>query len=190
LLLSSWLILNTINPQLTNLAEPDLQEITEELEFEALDEPKNPPCEFAEIYNEVGWQDHCTDIWIPANKTESGFIKQCSIRSYVFYRRRQLTKAPCPEGDLPPNTKCVDGFLLEPCDPEIEHCTTKRGVDYKEGGACVLEIYKDTTWWIFIVEKCGDKLNNPGGASVENLEPLIPHPVEDIECIKLIQIKR
>jgi hypothetical protein len=194
LLLSSWLILNIINPELTVLRTPEFTGLDVDMPYAELDEEKIPVCEWARVYRRTGWQGGTRELVIPDDETESDRIK-FSPRSYIFFRRRIISKTPCNPADPPPAyTECVatgnpemPNALLEECNPSTEHCEERGGVLYKEGGACVLELYFESTWWILPTGGCGDKMGNAGAPAVENMETYIPNPT-DIKCVKLVQI--
>jgi len=198
LLLSSWLILNTINPQLTTLkAKLELVQVTpEELR---LGPTELKPCEFAVLYENTNWDGKSATIKPTPDPVKKWHLGLGNINSYIIYKEREITTLECDPAKPPPeNTLCVknpdttknclkDYCLLEPCNPETEHCLTKDGKYYKAGGACVLEFYYQTTWWIVKTGECGDKMVSIGDPAVGDLTIHLQNP-SDIFCARLIQI--
>jgi len=190
LLLSSWLILTTINPQLTTFkAELELVEITpEKLE---LPRTELKPCEFVHLYENTRWTGDLKEIRPRADEERISPLRQ--VLSYVIYREREITSVECDPAKPPKDTICVrnpkDGkyYLLEPCDPETEHCLSKEGKFYKAGGACILEFYYQTTWWIFPTGGCGDKMISVGAPAIDDLSLHLQNPAQ-IRCVRLTQI--
>jgi hypothetical protein len=194
LLLGSWLILNTINPQLTTLRSR-LELATTTAEEWKLGTSELKPCEFATVYKQPDWQGDHIDIY-----PTDGQVHYENINSYVIYKEREITTVECdPSQPVPTTTICVSNpdinknckkehCLLEPCDPETEHCLEKSGKHYKAGGACVLEFYYQTSWWIIPTGGCGDKMASVGSPAVADLSVHLSNP-KDIYCVRLIQIK-
>jgi hypothetical protein len=199
LLLGSWLILNTINPQLTTFrAKLELVEVSTTTEW-TLGSAELKPCEFAQVFKTKNWEGK------PSKEIEPGLYNEDAVRkiqSYIMYRKRETTTIECDPSQPPPeNTICVKNeepwqkknckkqyCLLEPCDPKIEHCLDRDGKHYKAGGACVLEFYYQTSWWIVKTGGCGDKMASVGAPAVADLSVYLQNP-EDIFCVRLIQIK-
>jgi len=160
LLLSSWLILNTINPELTTLKLPT--------SIEDIPLPDNydpgslniPDCSFALLYTGLRWNGTPTKI-------DPGERRTTSPLSYVIYR--EIEDA-------------------ETCDPDKEHCYPEDEVEktHKAGGACVLELYGKSPWWNPLVT-CGDKVGTLGASAISDLEAY-KESAGTIKCIKLIKI--
>jgi hypothetical protein len=196
LLLGSWLILNAINPQLTTL-KAKLELVTVTPEEWRLGTSELKPCEFATVYKQTDWKGDHRDIY-----PTDGQVHYKNINSYIIYKEREITTVECDPSQPPPeNTICVKNeepwqeknckkqyCLLEPCDPKTEHCLDRDGKHYKAGGACVLEFYYQTSWWIVPTGGCGDKIASVGAPAVADLSVHLQNP-EDIWCVRLIQIK-
>ncbi len=166
LLLSSWLILNTINPELTILRTPDLTKSIPLPSNFKLDAIEVPECSFVKLYVEKNWEGGIFTI-------EPGEIKRnaSSISSYTIYREvtEEREKKQCRE--------------------ESGSCSTfndEIGKYYKPGGACILELHGESPWWS--IAACGDKIGSLGSSSVDNLETY-KESAGGIKCIKLIKIK-
>jgi hypothetical protein len=212
LLLGSWLILNTINPQLTTF-KAKLELVTVKPEEWRLGTPELKPCEFAVLYDQVDWKGN-TKIIKPEEGTVSlgglagglpliGGAGRFNLQSYIIYKPREITTIECdPSQPVPTTTICVKNeepwreknckkkyCLLEPCDPETEHCLdTQEGKHYKAGGACVLEAYYESSWWIFKTGGCGDKMASIGAPAVSDISVHLQNPLE-VKCVRLVQIK-
>jgi hypothetical protein len=202
LLLSSWLILNAINPQLTTF-KAKLELVTVKPEEWRLGTPELKSCEFAILYDQVNWGGNTTTVTSTQNAVNLGKFK---VNSYIIYKEREVTtipctspSPPCPDGEDTIENRCVENpdsqrnckekyCLLEPCDPKTEHCLCKGGKYYKAGGACVLEFYYESSWWIFGTGGCGDKMASIGAPAVSDLSVHLQNPL-DVKCVRLVQIK-
>jgi hypothetical protein len=200
LLLGSWLILNAINPQLTTF-KAKLELVTVTPEEWKLGTSELKPCEFAQVFKTKNWGGIPTKEIIP---TDSPYNEEAvhEIQSYIMYREREITTIECDPSQTPPeNTICVKNedpwqekncrkqyCLLEPCDPKTEHCLDRGEKHYKAGGACVLEFYYQTSWWIVPTGGCGDKIASVGDPAVADLSVHLQNPKE-IWCVRLVQIK-
>jgi len=170
LLLSSWLILNTINPELTTLRTPDITEEIPALKDFRLDSIEVPECSFVKLYVEKDWDPDGEGLvfTIEPGQTKTS---ASSISSYTIYR--EVTEEKEKE-------RCIE---------EFGSCSTfadKIGKYYKPGGACILELHGESPWWS--IAACGDKIGSLGSSSVHDLEPY-QESAGAIKCIKLIKIK-
>jgi len=220
LLLGAWLILNTINPELTKF-KADLHLTRISPPEEGLGKAELTPCEFAYGYKQIDWIGTATKIDITSSPTNFQDLK-----SYVIYRQREITTIKCNPNSPPETTACtkLDGdylcteydkkktetdkkevrkylcvpkdseyYELEPCDTQTEHCcdastTPSCSGYYKAGGACVLEFYYQSSWWVFPTGGCGDKMGSVGASSVADLSAYIPNYASTY-CVRLVEIK-
>ncbi len=191
LLLSSWLILNTINPSLTNLVIPDIEYDMElgESGFKPADLPKGQ-CTKVVFWDEKNFEGGVKEIkefddeansfeltvWVPDPVTRE-LIKRATDfnpKSYIAYREMRTT-----DGE-----KEIDEKL---CKLYQEEEKTKK---YCENGfikddSCVVELYAPSPAWD-IISLCGDKLLSIPGA-VSNIDRMLANPNEDLKCYKVIK---
>jgi len=199
LLLGSWLILNTINPELTKF-KAKLELTTIPPPAETLGTTELTPCEFAYGYKQINWEGKEKKIDISSDPI--GFQ---DLKSYTIYRKREITNLECDPFQPPPeNTICVSNpnlneyckknyCLLEPCDPKTEFCcdsTTDPPCSdgyYKAGGACTLEYYYGASWWIIPLPGCGAKIGSLGAPSIADISAYNPNFAET-KCVRLVKI--
>lgn len=90
LLLASWLILETINPQLTRF-RADLQLVKVEPPLSpALATGTGPPCSFARIFSEINCTASSTFITPEATPRDKGLK---ALNSYIMYKEREMLEA-------------------------------------------------------------------------------------------------
>ncbi len=161
LLFSSWLVLNTINPELTTLKTPT--------SIEKISLPGNfnpgslniPDCSFVEIYTGINFTGTIKEIYPDKSNPTRAFPS-----SYIIYQEIE------------------DG---ETCDPDKEHCYPEiGGYTHKAGGACILELYGPSPWWNPLVN-CGDKIATLGASAISDLNAY-KESAGEIKCVKLIKI--
>ena len=161
LLLASWLILNTLNPQLTKLEVPDYgREFNESIEEEIEDKIKeieeieivtNLPCDCVYFYPEKSYQGEPV---VKGEKEKEGNFDS-SWQSVRFMRKLHETEKKYIEEEieekiekesLPPEEKKK---LFEEILKERYSFYKKVNEDYYvEGGACKLTFYTTTgSWW-------------------------------------------
>lgn len=189
LLLSSWLILNTINPSLTNLTMPSIKYDMEfdEFGFKQADLPKGQ-CVKVVFWEENNFEGGVKEIeefddkensfestvWVPDPITRELIKKATDFnpKSYIAYREMRKI-----EGE-----KEVDEKLCE--------MLYKKDPKYCENGfikddSCIVELYAPSPAWD-ILSVCGDKLISIPGA-VSNIARMLANPNEDLKCYKLIK---
>jgi hypothetical protein len=214
LLLGSWLILNTINPQLTTFkSKLELVEVPTTTEW-LLGSAELKPCEFAVLYDQVNWKGNTMTITPDQGVVNLGGLPgflggggRFNLQSYIIYKERDVTTLPCTSPSPPcldgedtienrcvenpdPQSNCKEKYcLLEPCDPKTEHCLCKDGKYYKAGGACVLEAYYESSWWTIKTGGCGDKMASIGAPAVSDLSVHLQNLAPEIRCVRLVQIK-
>ncbi len=162
LLLSSWLVLNTINPELTTLKTP--------ISIEEIPLPSNfdpgslniPDCIFVEVYTGINFTGTVKPIY-PNKSNPTSIVPS----SYIIYREMEEE---------------------EECDPGKEHCYPEDQVEktHKAGGACILELYGPSPWWNPL-GSCGDKIATLGASAISDLDAY-KESAGEIKCVKLIKI--
>ncbi|HOI60112.1 MAG TPA: pilin [Candidatus Pacearchaeota archaeon] len=190
LLLSSWLILNTINPSLTNLVVPNIEYDMElgESGFKPADLPKGQ-CTKVVFWEEknftgkkreiVNFLDKETPFSFdnaflgPAGEIIK-YVTDFNPKSYIAYREMRTV-----EGE-----KEIDEKLCELYQAEDK---TKL---YCEGGfikddSCIVELYGASPSWD-LINPCGDKLLSIPGA-VGNVDRMLANPNESLDCYKIIK---
>ncbi len=83
LLLSSWLILNTINPELTTFQSlsfdaSDLPDVVAEMDFDSIE---TEPCSYAVVYTEVGFKGNSITVF-PDSEESSIISFAKSVKAY------------------------------------------------------------------------------------------------------------
>ncbi len=165
LLLTSWLILNTINPQLVQIRQ--LPNIWDDRGFLGLEmiEPDGsaPPCDIIVVYPQVDFKGATGENEpIVFTETADANEKKMEIITIVgtndlndhsnpWASARGLIKLTENEKDL-----ITNGRINLPRYNE-------RGVldvngDYKEGGLCMIDLFYTTRKWVVVTDTCGGRL--------------------------------
>ncbi|HBK72340.1 MAG TPA: hypothetical protein DDZ39_11920, partial [Flavobacteriaceae bacterium] len=157
-LLSSYLILNTINPELTTLRPIDFIIDPDDIHLEIVLEPaaKLKPCDFAIVCEGENFDGRCERMK-PGQDDGFSFSGEIGNRGSVAFCRKRRTCDPTaidPATDLP--KVCPAGWewcdvleiYKEPTifedDDEVDICrdnTTLAGVNYMETTGCRMTIY-------------------------------------------------
>jgi hypothetical protein len=164
LLLGSWLILNTINPRITQLTplpplwDTDLLEKGVILTSEQLEEP---PCAFLLLYSETDYGGSETEI-PPGEYKESPDFK--SGKSF-----RKMTES---EKEM----------LEEMENAEITYGREVRG-EFIEGSSCFLTVYEEKKEGLFFPSPCGKVVGTVTGFPIQNFDKFIYE--DEISCYKV-----
>jgi len=188
LLLSSWLILNTINPALTNLTPPSVEY---ENKFDPLDfnsqklpEGQCSVVHFWEEKNFIGEPKERYDFDIVTNFAGLGrfnpaleVFMDLNPKSFIAYRKLITTGEDKQAIEM-------DKALCEAYKKENEkYCT---GTLIKDD-SCIVELYAAGPFWDKLSnDGCGDKLLSIPGA-VKNVDKMLANPTEKLECYKAIK---
>jgi len=162
LLFSSWLILNTINPELTVLRTPEAIEKIPLPNIPGLDILSLSDCSFAETYSGTNFTGRKTRI-----STDKSSPTSATPLSYIIYQ------------------EVTEKEELKRCEEEKDTCLFENNKYYKPGGACILELYGPSPFWSFA--GCGDKIGSLGASVVDSLETY-KESAGSIACVKLIKI--
>ncbi len=161
LLLSSWLILHTINPELTILREikfdPAAVPTVDLVEGELLAQPK--PCVEAILFRGPNFTEE-SRIMKPGARKGIGEIN-FEPRSFKFCRVRE--KINEKEEERHPEDKCGEGLI--------------------EGGACTLQLY-DGGWFFGL--GCGGPVVELAGPRIADIANIMA--VETVKCVELVSI--
>lgn len=196
LLLGSWLILNTINPELTTLHSPDfnLSGLKVPDIIENIDDTKEKPCEFAYLYKAVDWKGKYEKITPEDNaKDVNSWVGKApeSVKSF-----RTLTTITDDDGNITSREMCIKPLNSDKgedyyeictvkqgqtvCEKELKMCVSEGGQQYVEGGACYLELFGGTALTLGLT--CGDKINDVPGS----VDDLSKHRDKKINCVRLV----
>ncbi len=163
LLLGSWLILNTINPRITQLTklpslwDPDFLEKGLVLTTQQLEEP---PCEFLLLYSETDYGGSETEI-PPGEYKESPDFK--SGKSF-----RKMTES---EKEM----------IEEMNKADIAYGREIRG-EFIEGSSCFLTVYEKKEG-LFFPSPCGKVVGTVTGFPIANFDKFIYE--KEIACYKI-----
>lgn len=176
LLLGSYTILNTINPDLTNITLPSEGfDINQSFDVNySTDE--NLPCAFAYAFNEKNFQGNLQQITnlnevmaFGTTVSEEGKTRDFKIKSFIVYREKRT------EGE----GKAIDDQMCETME-QSENEADKRYCtgNYIVGGNCLLELYGPNN--LFDMSKVyGDKVFS-GGNMVPNIEVYLYNPEQEL----------
>lgn len=178
LLLCTWLILNTINPDLTKL-EPlqftptpgDLADI--EIKIPTVIKGE---CALVVFYEEenFGGQKFTVDN---ISRKSVAFSRNFSPKSFIAYR--QVLKKY--------KNLNIEDEDREQCNMLIKQnplfCTKINGVEYIRDDSCVIKLYAPSSW-ITLPGSCGDTILSKPGFE-ENIPDQLNNPVDDISCYSI-----
>lgn len=172
LLLSSWLILNTINPQITQLQPlPNLWD-TDDLvsDLIAMDRVLEPPCEFVLFYKERDFQGSYTKR--TPDGTSAGepglYIEKPDYQSVIGFRKmREDEKEMMAEMEKSGQTDARKRY----------------GSDYIEGSSCSITFYESSgaLWWHNVCGRAASYVLPPRKTLDTSL-------LEDINCYRVEDI--
>lgn len=164
LLLGSWLILNTINPRITQLTrlpslwDPDFLEKGIVLTTEQLEEP---PCEFLLLYSETNYGGGETEL-PPGEYKESPDFK-----SGKSFRRM---------------TESEKEMIEEMNNAGVTYDREIRG-EFIEGSSCFLTVYEKKGEGLFFPSPCGKVVGTVAGFPIANFDKFIYE--KEIACYKI-----
>lgn len=164
LLLGSWLILNTINPRITQLTrlpslwDPDFLEKGIILTTEQLEEP---PCEFLLLYTETDYGGSETEL--PSGE----YKEQLKFKSAKSFRKM---------------TESEKEMIKEMEDANIAYGREIRG-EFIEGSSCFLTVYEKKNEGLFFPSPCGKVVGTITGFPIANFDKFIYE--KEIACYKI-----
>ena len=185
LLLTSWLILNTINPQLVRLAPlPNLWQarILSKPEFD-ITEMQAPPCEFIVVWPEI---DHGGNPIAPIRLVKGQMVKRLEGRDQI----RQYSNPWASAKSFIKLTDADREVLKE--NPNAIHRYNDRGVRvlnglYKVGGLCVIDFFKTTGGFLGIgSDPCGGNLGRAQLPESRDFREA-KQRFEEITCVEIVQ---
>lgn len=191
LLLSSWLILNTINPALTDLKIPTIEGNKDPFKnsFKPQELPKGK-CVKVIFWDNTNFKGNEKTIeekdfkekpalfkvktWVPG---VGGKLIEVATdinpRSFIAYR--ELAK----NGDQ----KLIDDKLCENYQQQnAKYCEN----GFIRDDTCTVELYAPSPFWDILNSDCGDKLLSMNG-SCKDVTKMLANPTEDLECYKIMQ---
>ncbi len=168
LLLTSWLILHTINPHITSLAEiPSLwdEDMYEEEDF-IYDDSEDHPCAFVVFYEETSFKGEPSTPFfpIPSGVPHAGYIKD-NQSGKAFRKMTTEEKVILEE-------RGIDGFRGRTIFPF-------KGENYIDLGPCVVTLYEDTNFW---KTNCKGKISGTITLPNKNFAHTIFADMNDISC--------
>jgi hypothetical protein len=182
LLLSIYLILNTINPELTTLVPPSFE--PPEMPSVTVEgwEDTEKSCSYVRVYAETGWKGTSTEIWSEEDPDwDSTFHGNSDFpdgaKSARFFRE-------CED-----NESCINGKLAISINGETQTttivCEITNGECYKEGGLCTMELSYWVFAWFGLEQHCSDKIGSTNTSSPN----LTLHLEQDrkIECVRVVK---
>lgn len=209
LLLSSWLILNTINPSLTNLTMPniDYEMDFDDWGFTQSDLPIGE-CERVVFWEEKNFEGKIFPVedfvdteeqfrektfFVPVIDPVTGIVNyvqnklaEFNPKSYIAYRKMR-TADGATEG-TEEGRKAIAGMNVDKklCEVYQSKDSTKRYCEegYIKDDSCMVELYAESPFWDRMSD-CGDKILNISGA-LKNIPLSLSNPTEKIKCYKII----
>jgi len=199
LLFSIYIILNTINPELTTLIPPTFEPpVIPNVTIVGWEESQQS-CSYALIYSKTGWKGTSTVIWsgedpgwdttvhdngsdYPEGAKSARFFQKC--QSYTNTEMNFQVTEECDGGKLLIRSTNLDTGEESTTTADIV-CEIRGGQCYKEGGLCTLELSPWSLAWWGIVQGCGDKSGSTNTSS-PNLR-LHLEKDEKIECLRLVK---
>ncbi len=156
LLLTSWLILNTINPQFVQLRE--LPFIWDEAGFAGIKmvDPNEsiPPCDIVVVYSEVGFEGDSKKPIVFGSNEEIIKIEGSNLDQYSLPWSSARNLIELDESDIVLIEK--NRFNQPRFNNKGEE---KTDGEYKEGGACMIDLFYTTRkWWGGGSDVCGGRL--------------------------------
>lgn len=186
LLLASFLILNTINPQLTKLKElPSLylDEIALEKMRKDMLGPPPPPCDFIVIWSEQNYKGTKSEpIRFPNESDQVYRIEDEQMKDYLnkdWMSGKSFIKLSQNE------IKKIEKGIID-IQRYDENGNLKKDGDYKEGGFCTLHLFRTTDTWWTRANPCGG-INGSVQFPARNFKLLQPRD-ENITCVELARI--
>jgi len=152
LLLGSWLILNTLNTQLTKLEIPNFgrefnESVAEEMEkmMEEMEERERIatlPCDFIYFYPEEGYKGAAV------KKEEEGIKNFGKWKSVRLIRKLDNEEKEDIEKEIKDSGVSLEEKLEEKLEERYSFYEKKNGDYYVQGGMCKITFYTKTgTWW-------------------------------------------
>jgi len=188
LLLSSWLILNTINPTLTNLTPPSIEYKNEfdpiNFNSQKLPEGQCSEVHFWEEKNFIGEPKEFNNFDVVTNFAGLGRFNialkafmDLNPKSFIAYRKLITTGEDKQAIEM-------DKALCEAYKKENENYCTDTLI---KDDSCIVELYSPGPFWDKLSnDGCGDKLLSIPGA-VKNVEKMLANPSDKLDCYKLIK---
>jgi hypothetical protein len=167
LLLTSWLILNTINPRITKLTVlPSLwdEQFLEEGVILTSDQLNEPPCAFLLLYNETDYAGPGVEV-PPGEYKESPKFKSGKSFRKMTEEEKKLIEEMEKAGIT--NTREIRGEFIE-------------------GNSCFLTFYKSGDG--LFPSPCGKATGTIAGFPIQNFDKFIYE--EDIKCYKIESISK
>jgi len=185
LLLGSWLILNTINPELTILRSPSFEPPGIPSPLNLVDLTKQKSCDYVRLYQDPYWKATSTVV----NAEEDPGVS-CLGSFYPKSVRFLQEISPATERCNTAENKLYIVTIVIQSDGSTTtkdfatdiYCEAKGGKYFREGGSCTLELYTSTYVWVFWTG-CGDKIGNTN-SSIHNLK-LVLEREANIDGVKL-----
>jgi hypothetical protein len=214
LLLGSWVILNTINPELTVLRPPSFEKPVVGVDVSALEgATERKSCDHVTIYKETYWKGNATSVCALESPPEPYDVENIGFKDFKslrFFRRcgdnevcgadgkliliTTTTVATTVDSEVTTTVITIEtktpincenaNFICLHSDKNYEPVSTSTSICYREGGSCTLEFYTTGMAWL-IWPVCGDKIGNTN-ASLHNSR-LALYTDKDIKCIKISQ---
>lgn len=196
LLLTSWLILNTINPQLVRLAPlPDLWGGREPLSGYKIDIAKMqaPPCEFIVVWPEI---DHGGNPIAPIRLVKGQMVKRLEGRDQIREYSNPWASAKSFIKLTGEELKTLESERLAKKPLSIERFNEK-GVRtdyglhdyglYKVGGLCVIDFFKTTGGFLGLgSDPCGGNLGRVQLPESRDFREA-KQRFEEITCVEIVQ---
>ncbi len=154
LLLTSWLILNTISPQFVQLRE--LPSIWDEAGFAGIEmvDPNEsiPPCDIVVVYSEVEFEGNSKKPIIFESEEEIRKIEGSNLDEYSEPWSSARNLIELDEDDI----VLIGEERFNQLRFDNEGNVSDDG-DYKVGGACMIDLFYTTRKW-FSTDVCGGRL--------------------------------
>jgi len=190
LLLTSWLILNTINPQLVRLAPlpRDLWDI-ESLPRHMVDIAKMqvPPCDIVVVWPEIDFKGRPI---APIRLDRDQRVKRIEGAGQLNLYSNPWASAKSFIGLTDAELKMLELEKLAGEDPSIQRYNDRgERVDdglYKAGGFCAIDLFRTTTRWLVDSDPCGGSL---GRAQLPENRDFREgrQRFETITCVEIVQ---
>jgi hypothetical protein len=211
LLLGSWVILNTINPELTVLRPPSFEKPEVGVDVSALEgATERKSCDYIKIYKDTYWKGASTSIC--AIENPSGYIDLAPAgmedpKSIRFFRKCEdneicvdgkvhiittTTVATTVDSEVTTTVTRIESVTPINCENENFFCwgslpiPTTTSICYREGGSCTAEFTRGCGGFLnleCIWGPCSDKIGNTN-ATLHNLK-LALYTDASIRCIKI-----